>query len=389
MKKIISLFIAVALVVCFMSFPTSVSAVETANDTSEYSEHLTGETAYDISNSNIAWVKQASGALVWVPANDARTDDEVIEQAKAVDNSLTNGASKFAVMRGVGIALTPNTKGAQATITVSETDSKLVLGIDGKYSHFVKALANVEPVVPEETVAPEEPTAPAEPVVEGEKVSIRIDAPKKMAVAFPDGTVYYGGEMKEVVVGQEYPFQMCAVNWDNGIYDGKDNGIAGTVVYRMVVVHQKEFNEIAKIAKDESDRYIVKGIDVIDVKDKKIVVNGDAKDAHLETDVNSFFMAYRFHFEGQDYDKKTGIEKVVNTPIESLSVNLPVGATITCDAYFGNEKVASDEVLIMKNSGEGIYADEYLTSVNDYTWRLNAAPAIEAVAVQEHIEYAK
>lgn len=377
MKKIISLFIAAALVVCFMSFPTSVSAVETANDTSGYSEHLTGETAYDISNSNIAWVKQANGALVWVPANDARTDDEVIEQAKSVDNSLTNGASEFAVMRGVGIALTPNTKGTQATITVSETDSKLVLGIDGKYSHFVKAFGKEEPAIPDE------------PFVEEEKVNIRIDAPKKMAVAFPDDAVYYGGEVKEVVVGQEYPFQMCSVNWENGIYDGKDNGIAGTVVYRMVAVHQKEFNEIMKNTKEESDRYIVKGIDAIDTKDKKIIVNGDAKDAHLETDVNSFFMAYRFHFEGQDYDKKTGIEKVVNTPLESLSVNLPVGATITCDAYFGNEKVASDDVLIMKNSGEGIYADEYLTSVNDYTWRLNAVPAIEAVAVQEHIEYAR
>ena len=365
MKKIVSLFIAVALVVCFMSFPTSVSAVETANDTSEYSEHLTGETAYDISNSNIAWVKQANGALVWVPANDARTDDEVIEQAKAVDNSLTNGASEFTVMRGVGIALTPNTKGTQATITVSKTDSKLILGVDGKYSHFVKAFGKEEPAVPDE------------PVVEEEKINIRIDAPKKMAVVFPDDAVYYGGEIKEVVVGQEYPFQMCAVNWDNGIYDGKDNGIAGAVVYRMVVVHQKEFNEIVKNTKEESDRYIVKGIDVIDTKDKKIIVNGDAKDAHLETDVNSFFMAYRFHFEGQDYDKKTGIEKVVNTPTESLSVNLPIGSTISCDAYIDTEKVSNAKVFITNNSGEGIYDDELLTGVNDYTWGILDTPILK------------
>ena len=68
-----------------------------------------------------------------------------------------------------------------------------------------------------------------------------------MAVAFEDGSVYYGGEMKEVVVGQEYLFQMCSVN---------------TVVYRMVVVHQKEFTEIAREAAQHPERYTVKGIAV-------------------------------------------------------------------------------------------------------------------------------
>ena len=81
-------------------------------------------------------------------------------------------------------------------------------------------------------------------------------------------------------------------------------------------------------------------MDVIDNVEKKIVINCDAADAHLETDVNNFFMAYRFSFEGQNYNKKTGIEKVINTPVESLSVN----------------------------SGEGVYDNVYLTSVNDYIW---------------------
>ena len=69
-----------------------------------------------------------------------------------------------------------------------------------------------------------------------------------MAVAFEDGSVYYGGEMKEVVVGQEYLFRMCSVNRDN--------------VYRMVVVHQKEFTEIAREAAQHPERYTVKGMDV-------------------------------------------------------------------------------------------------------------------------------
>jgi|GEM_PF-2720224 len=404
-KKVISIVIA-ALMACSAIPAVSVAAAETetktiATETKEsiaaakasgYSDHLTDGTEYDITGSAIAWVKQAKGALVWVPADDARSDEEIIAQAKSADASLTSGTDQFAVMKGFGTAQTPNDNGSQATVTVSEADGKVTLSIDGKYSHFVKALAKEAPeVTPEETVAPEEPTEAV--VEEGEKVSIRIDAPKKMAVAFPDGTVYYGGEMKEVVVGQEYPFQMCAVNWENGIYDGQENGIAGTVVYRMVVEHQNKFNEIAKAAKEEPERYIVKGIDVIDTKEKKIIVNCDAKDTHLETDVNTFFAAYRFHFEGQDYNKKTGIEKVVNTPLESLSVNLPVGSTITCDAYVNGEKVMSSDVFITKNNGEGIYADEFLTSVNDYTWSNGTAPVLEEVkeaeAVKERVEYAK
>ena len=154
---------------------------------------------------------------------------------------------------------------------------------------------------------------------------------------------------------------MCSVNWENGLYDA-ENGIQGTVVYRMVVVHRDEFNALAREAAQNPERYTVKGIDIIDNVEKKIIVNGDAKDTHLETDVNNFFVAYRFHFTGTDYNKKTGIDKVINTPVESLSVNLPVGSTITCKAFNG------DNVFITTNNGEGEYENEYLTSVNDYTW---------------------
>ena len=198
--------------------------------------------------------------------------------------------------------------------------------------------------------------------------SIRIDVPAKMAVAFADGTVYYGGEMKDVVFGQEYLFRMCAVNWDNGLYDENGNGLAGTVVFKMIVVHQGEFAEYARAAAQDPDRYTVKGIDVIDNESKTIIVNGDATDTHLETDVNNFFIAYRFHFTGTDYNKKTGIENVVNTPLESLSVNLPAGTTVVCSAYSGDEKLGTEYVFITRNSGEGIYDDVLLTSVNDYTW---------------------
>lgn len=209
-----------------------------------------------------------------------------------------------------------------------------------------------------------------EPVVpeKDDKGNLRIDVPLKMAVVFEDGSVYYGGEMKEVEVGKEYHFQMCAVNWDNGTFDDNGNGIRGTVVYTMEVVHNDEFKELAAAAKEDPERYTVKGIDIIDNVAKKIIIDIDAEDTHLETDVNNFFMAYRFHFAGEDYDKQTGIDQVINTPLESLSVNLPLGSTITCNAYHSYEKVASADVFIENNSGEGVYDDVFLTSVNDYTW---------------------
>ena len=238
----------------------------------------------------------------------------------------------------------------------------------GYNNSFIPAVSasTPDPADPTDPADPEDPTDPAE--VLPTAGNIRIDVPLKMAVVFADGTVYYGGEMKEVVFNQEYTFQMCSVNWDNGVYDENGNGLRGSVVYRMIVVHKDEFNRRAQEAKQDPERYTVKGIDIIDNVAKTIIINGDAKDAHLETDVNNFFMAYRFHFTGEDYDKKTGIAGVINTPIESLSVNLPLGSTIACDAYVKGAKVDRANVFIEHNSGKGVYNDVELTSVNDYTW---------------------
>ncbi len=209
----------------------------------------------------------------------------------------------------------------------------------------------------------------------GKLGNVRIDTAEKMAVRFEDGSVYYDGDMKKMEFGVEYKFQLCAVNWETGTYDDNDNGLAGTVVYTAKLVDQDEFNRLREEALKNPERYTVKGIDIIDNDAKTIVINGDAVPVeeddvpvHLETDVNNFFMAYRFHFTGEDYDKQTGIVGVVNTPVESLSVNLPLGATIACDAYISFEKVGSADILITNNSGEGIYENTELTSVNDYTW---------------------
>lgn len=357
MKKVLVLVLAIVMV--FAALPV-VGAYADELPEITYSEHLTENHDagynYDITGASIAWVKQSNGTLIWVAADDARSDSEIIAQVKAADASVKN---ENAVLRGYGSAQVPNENGSKATVTVAEDNGKTILSIDGKYSHCVIGSAAAE--------GAEEPTA-AE--AEGEKVSIRIDAPQKMAVAFADGTVFYGGEMKEVIVGQEYTFQMCSVNWDNGLFDDDGNGIRGTVVYRMIALHRDDFLERARAAKEDPERYTVKGIDIIDNVEKMIIVNCDAADTHLETDVNNFFMAYRFHFDNGEYNKKTGIEKVVNTPLESLSVNLPLGSTITCKAYAGDDMIDSADVFIAHNSGEGVYDDELLTSVNDYTWEL-------------------
>lgn len=380
MKKIITTVLAIVMIcTAFTGFSAFAEAAELT-----YTDHLTNNNGegydYDITTADIAWVKQANGVLIWVKADDARTDEEIIAAAKAIDNSLNH--CTFAILRGAGLAQTPNENGSQAYVNVLEFDNgERVLSIDGKYSHFVMGYDPNATVTEPESTEPEvyepevfEPEVENDPIVTGDAASIRIDVPQKMAVAFDDGTVYYGGEMKDVVVGQEYMFQMCSVNWENGLYD-EENGLLGTVVYRMIPMHRTQFVMTAKEAKqDTTGRYIVKGIDVIDVIDKIIYVDVDAEGAHLETDVNAFFMAYRFSFEGENYDHKTGIDGVV-APTESLSVNLPLGSTVTCNIFVDGEFAGTENIFVEHNSGVGEYDDVYLTSVNDVVWNLNAETA--------------
>lgn len=388
MKKILSVVFALLLVLG--TIPVfAVSAAGARKDNSaatdiQYSDHLTSNSKsgydYDLTGSVIAWVKQAKGALVWVTADDARGDDAIIAQAMSGDPSLANAVKQFAVLKGEGVMNTPNTNGSQAVVTVyTDSTGKLIMSIDGAYSHFVSGTpvggsgsgssGTVDP--------PENPGTVTDPVTdpvidpaagESDVVSIRIDTPRKMAVNFPDDAVYYDGDIKEVVVGREYAFQMVSVNWETGLYDENGNGICGTVVYRMKAVHAQDFNELRKEALKDPARYTVKGIDIIDNDNKTITVNCDVSDAHLETDVNNFFIAYRFHFNEGDYNKQTGIKKVLDNPLESLSVNLPIGTTVTCDAYMAYQLIDTDNVFITRNNGEGEYADEFLASVNDYRW---------------------
>ena len=169
---------------------------------------------------------------------------------------------------------------------------------------------------------------------------VGIVCPKKMSVRFEDGTICYGGDKVVLEIGKEYRFQMCSNNWDNDKYTDDGNGVCGTVVYTVKISNR---NDERSYDADTKTFVLPKG------------------DPVLRTDVNKCFMAYRYHFK-TDYNKQTGIDKVVNTPIESLSVNLPLGSTIKSDAYINFEYVGSDDVFIENNEDKTV-------SYTDYMWK--------------------
>ena len=170
--------------------------------------------------------------------------------------------------------------------------------------------------------------------------TLGIVTPKKMSVRFEDGKVYKNGDSLQIEVGKTYRFQMCSNNWDNDTYDDEGNGLCGTVVYSVRV----------------SDRYDERSYD--EATKTFVLPKGDPV---LRTDVNSCFMAYRYHFTKGDYNKQTGIEQVVNTPLESLSVNLPLGSTITSDAYKNLQWIDTAHVFIERG-------EDLSLSYTDYYW---------------------
>lgn len=200
---------------------------------------------------------------------------------------------------------------------------------------------------------------PVTPVVK--KASLGIVTPLAMAVRFEDGGVYYTGDTVEVEYGKDYHFQMCCVDWStrdvngekkihragevftpkHGIYSDDEYGLRGTVVFTV------------RLSESKSERSY-------DPETKTFVI--PAGDPVLRTDVNKCFMAYRFQFEKGDYNKQTGIDKVVydtgkehvntlddfqyNKPLEFLSVNLPLGSTIRVKAYKNYELIDEADVFV-------------------------------------------
>ena len=220
---------------------------------------------------------------------------------------------------------------------------------------------------------------------EVKKTTLGIVTPLAMAVRFEDGSVYYSGDSVEVEIGKDYHFQMCCVDWstrdtngekkihkpyetfypaatasqhvNHGIYSDDGIGLAGTAVYTVRI----------------SDSYTERSYD--EATKTFVLPKGDRV---LRTDVNKCFMAYRFHFSKGDYNKQTGIDKVVydtgiehentledfryNKPLESLSVNLPLGSTVTAKAYKNYEFIADADVFVEIDS------ENPDRSYTDYYW---------------------
>lgn len=169
---------------------------------------------------------------------------------------------------------------------------------------------------------------------------VKIVTPKKMSVRFEDGKIYKNGDSLILAIGKKYKFQMCSNDWDTDTYADNGHGIAGTVVYTV------------KVSNSNTERKY-------DEASKTFVL--PKSDPVLRTDVNKCFMAYQFHFK-TDYNKQTGIANVVNTPLESLSVNLPLGSTISADAYVAKKFVKTDKVFIENDS------DHANRSYKAYNW---------------------
>ncbi len=217
---------------------------------------------------------------------------------------------------------------------------------------------------------------PVTPVVT--KANLNIVAPLAMALRFEDGGVYYSGDSVEVEVGKEYKFQMCTVDWttrsvngekkihkpyetfypsetawqhtNHGTYEDGVHGFCGSVVYTVTL--DKNF-----------------GGNTYDAANKAFTLHKG--NYTLRTDTNNCFMAYRFyydeHYNGKaknsmEYRVTTGIDNVLydigsdhkNTledfrytkPLSALSINLPLGATVTAKEYIDDEFVQEAQILV-------------------------------------------
>lgn len=179
-----------------------------------------------------------------------------------------------------------------------------------------------------------------DPAPAAKTVAVKVVTPRRMSVRLEDGKVLKTGDSFDLAIGQEIKFQMCSNNWDNDTFDDNGNGLCGTVVYTFKVANS---NTERSYDADSHTFVVPKG------------------DPALRTDVNKCFMAYRFGNTNGNYNKQTGIKQVVNTPLESLSVNLPLGSTVTADGYKAMQYVKSANVFVET-------AEDKSLSYTDYKW---------------------
>lgn len=145
----------------------------------------------------------------------------------------------------------------------------------------------------------------------GQTVQITVTVARRMSIRLEDGTILKNGDKFTMSKYGTVRFQMCTNNWDTDTYTDDGQGIAGQKVFEFT--HQKN------------------------------------KERVLRVDNLRHFMPVRFHFVKGDYKKLTGVDNVLSTPLESLSINFPLGATVTVKAYVKNKLVETQNIFIDSN----------------------------------------
>lgn len=139
-------------------------------------------------------------------------------------------------------------------------------------------------------------------------VQIKVTVARRMSIRLEDGTILKDGDTFTMPAYGTIRFQMCTNNWDTDTYTDMGQGIAGTKVFTFT--HQKNKERVLRV---DNDRH---------------------------------FKPVRFHFLKGDYQKLTGVDQVLSIPLESLSVNFPLGATITVKAYVKGQVVETKDVFV-------------------------------------------
>lgn len=142
----------------------------------------------------------------------------------------------------------------------------------------------------------------------GKTVTITVAVARRMSIRLEDGRILKNGDKFTMPKYGTVRFQVCTNNWDTNTYTDDGQGIAGQKVFEYT--------------------------------------NQKNKELYLRVDNNRYFVPVKFHFVKGDYSKLTGVKNVLSTPLESLSVNFPIGATITVDAYVKNAVVESKDLFI-------------------------------------------
>lgn len=157
------------------------------------------------------------------------------------------------------------------------------------------------------------PTNPSNPGSgdDQEMVTITVTVAKEMAIRLEDGRILYNNDKFTMPKYSTIRYQICTTNWGTHKYSDDGQGIRGTKIYEYT--HQKN------------------------------------KEKYLRVDNLRHFMPVRFSFVKGNYNKQTGIDNVLPTPLESLSVNLPLGATVNVKAYVKYQQVDSANIFVDSN----------------------------------------